>query len=101
MTHFNIRNPSEGAQLRDKYRISHEYRTRAARADKSAQPKFRLERTRRLYQNHYLYMLNHLPRDIKDNTKPKISEKKKLIRDFIKGLPKERVMQLCQLGTFS
>lgn len=100
LLHFNMRDPKTAAQLREQYRRCHEYQTRAASANKLAHPKCRLERTRRLHKNQYLHMLNYLPAEIRDNTKLKISEKKKLIHDFVKRLSREKVTQLREPSSF-
>lgn len=94
---FNIRDPALGTQLRERHAIRHDYDTRAMRGKKTCQPRYRLERTRRLYKNHYLQMLDSLPPEIKNNTTPKISAKKKLIREFVRGLSANVTDQLFKL----
>lgn len=94
LLNFSIRESSLGAQLADRYKKRHGYQTRAVISDKITLPKYRLERTQRTYRNRYLHMLNKLPPEIRDNTRLKISDRKKVIREFIRGLSWEKLKPL-------
>lgn len=93
LLNYNVRESNLGVQLRQQYRIGHAHQTRAMSAEKIDPPRHRLERTRRLHKNHYLLILNNLPPEIRDNTKLKISDRKSIIRDFIRGLSTENLKQ--------